>query len=218
MLTNSAPGAIAAFDAALAAEVRRLGIRPGDRVVFYEDFSGTSAARGVWLLDYAGLRGGALLDGGLSAWHAAGGELAPTTTAPIPSATAIHPDRSVLATADDLAIPSPNGPPPLPLDTRSDAEYAAGTIPGSIHVEWSRHLHPDGTLRSPTELRSLYAAAGILQDADREIAAFCASGFRAANTYVVLRALGLPRVKNYAPSWTEWGHRPDLPKPRPEMP
>ncbi len=215
VLADSAPASIAAFDAALAAEIRRLGIQTGERVIFYEDFSGTSAARGVWLLDYAGLGNGALLDGGLGAWQAAGGELVRAAAVPTPSTIELHPDRSVLATVDELATPPRNGSPPLPLDTRNDVEYAAGTIPNSVHVEWSRHLRPDGTLRPPTELRALYAAAGIEPAGDRDVVTFCGSGFRAAHSYVVLRALGVPRVKNYAPSWNEWGRRPDLPKSRP---
>ena len=62
MIAESSPTAIASFNARVQQELRRLGIRPGERVVFYEDFSGTSAARGVWMLDYAGLGGGAILD------------------------------------------------------------------------------------------------------------------------------------------------------------
>ena len=40
---------------------------------------------------------------------------------------------------------------------------------------------------------------------------YCASGYRAARTYDVLRALGYPRVRNYAASWNEWGWHADLP-------
>ena len=67
-LPDSSPAAIARFDADIGAALRRVGVRPGERVLFYEDFAGTAAAYGVWLLDYAGHRGGALLDGGLAAW------------------------------------------------------------------------------------------------------------------------------------------------------
>ena len=45
----------------------------------------------------------------------------------------------------------------------------------------------------------------------REVVTYCASGYRAARTYVVLRALGYPGVRNYAASWNEWGWHADLP-------
>ena len=210
-LTDSAPEALNHFDEAVESELRRLGVQAGERVVFYEDFSGSSAARGVWLLDYAGLAGGALLDGGLSAWRAAGGEIIRDVPPTEPSEVRIRPDRSVLATADELVAPQSGSLTPLPLDTRNHAERAAGTIPGSVHLEWMRHLRPDGSFRSPDELRRLYTAGGVEPAADRDIVAYCASGSRAAQAYVVLRALGYPRVKNYAPSWNEWGQRPDFP-------
>ena len=33
----------------------------------------------------------------------------------------------------------------------------------------------------------------------------------AAHTYLALRLLGYPRVRNYLGSWKEWGDREDLP-------
>ncbi len=144
-----------------------------------------------------------------------GGEVVREAPVPDPSDVRMRPDRTVLATAeelrDDLLDPSDGEPAPLPLDTRTDDEHASGTIPGSVHVEWVHHLRPDGTLRPPAELRALYAAAGIDPSGEQPVVAYCASGYRAAHAYVVLRALGHERVKNYAASWHEWGRRPDLP-------
>ncbi len=218
-LADSSAEAIARFDAEVEAGLRRIEVRPDERVVFYEDFSGTSAARGVWLLDYAGHRGGAMLDGGLGAWIAAGGEV--TRAAPAVDASDVHirPDHGVLATAEEIrAALAGDRPAPLLLDTRNDREHFAGTIPGSIHLEWLHHLNPDGTLRSPAELRALYARVGIGSDeaadglaAERGVVTYCASGYRAAHAYVVLRALGHRRIKNYVPSWNEWSRRADLP-------
>jgi thiosulfate/3-mercaptopyruvate sulfurtransferase len=103
------------------------------------------------------------------------------------------------------------------LDTRADHEVAAGTIPGAIHLEWIRTLTPLGSLRPPEELRRLFAGAGVAAAPAERVVTFCASGYRSAHTYVVLRALGYPAVANYAPSWNEWGQRPELPVARREV-
>jgi thiosulfate/3-mercaptopyruvate sulfurtransferase len=46
---------------------------------------------------------------------------------------------------------------------------------------------------------------------DRQVITYCQGGYRAAHTYLALRILGFPRVRNYTGSWKEWGDRADLP-------
>lgn len=218
-LPDSRPASIDRYGESATAEVRRLGIRPGDRVVFYEAFSGTSAARGVWMLDYLGIPGGSMLDGGLSAWLEAGGELTRTQPDVAPSEIATSPRPEVLATADEIAASLSDPASDLRvIDARSDLEYGSSTIPGAIHQEWLRHLDASGGFRPLPELAALYRAHGLEPGGDGTVAAFCGSGYRSAHAYVVLKALGFGRVKNYAPSWNEWGSRGDLPKTRPVRP
>lgn len=63
------------------------------------------------------------------------------------------------------------------------------------------------------ELKSLYQQAGITPD--REIVVYCQGGYRSAHTYLALKLLGYPRVRNYLGSWKEWGDREDLPIEKP---
>ena len=39
---------------------------------------------------------------------------------------------------------------------------------------------------------------------------YCKGGYRAANSFVVLRMLGYKNARMYLGSWGEWGNRPDL--------
>ena len=207
-LRDSSPEERRRFHAALEAEFGRFGVRPGERVIFYEDVGGPVAAYGVWLLDYAGHGGGALLDGGLDAWLAAGGGLTRSHPTADPSQVRLAPVADLLATADDLrrAIDQTGGSLPTILDTRSDREYRAGTIPTATHLEWVRTLTPEGRFRSPAEAEQLFRQAGVTPS--KRVVTFCGSGYRAAHAYVALRALGNQQVANYAPSWNEWGREP----------
>ncbi len=207
-ILESDPQKISAWAQAVTRAFERAGIAHDSRVVFYEEISGTSAARGVWLMCALGIGEGAMLDGGLSAWTRAGHPVSTDPAAVDPSSleTRLDPDR--FATADDILASIASGGATI-IDTRGDIEWMQGTIPTARHLEWVNHLKPDGTLRSSDELRGLYDELGLAPAA--EAITFCASGYRAAHTWLVLTWLGYANVRNYAPSWGEWGRRADLP-------
>ncbi|MDQ3657256.1 MAG: rhodanese-like domain-containing protein [Chloroflexota bacterium] len=214
-LSSSSPEAIAAWTGRLQSVVDALGLGSDKTVIFYEDFSGTMSAYGVWLLDAAGFGNGAMLDGGLRSWQGSGHPLTIDDVRPEPTSTPIQPDRSVLATASQI-LDSLNGPDPATsislVDTRGANEFGMGSIPGAINVDWTRNLDAEGRFKPAGELAAMYADAGFAPSVP--VASYCAGGFRAANTYVVLKALGYTGARNYAPSWGEWGQHPDTPVER----
>ena len=110
------------------------------------------------------------------------------------------------------------------LDTRSDGEYCGtnvraargGAIPGAVHLEWTNNLGSDGAFKPVDELKQMYERAGVTPD--REVITYCQGGYRAAHSYLALRLMGYPRVRNYIGSWKEWGDRTDLPIEHPKEP
>jgi thiosulfate/3-mercaptopyruvate sulfurtransferase len=192
------------------------GVNEAKEIVFYGTNSDMRAARGVWFLEYYGHPNVKMLDGGFQAWKEAKGPVTHDATTPKAATFKIAERRDVLATVDDV-LHSLNKNDVAMLDTRSKGEHLGthvraargGSIPGSIHIEWTDNLDANGKFKSNAELKTMYDKAGIT--ADKEVISYCQGGYRAAHSYVALRLIGFPKVRNYIGSWKEWGDRVDLP-------
>jgi thiosulfate/3-mercaptopyruvate sulfurtransferase len=100
------------------------------------------------------------------------------------------------------------------IDTRSKLEYEgsiiraarAGHIPTAINIDWNNNIEKD-VFKDAKKLQQIYSC--IPKDA--EVITYCQGGYRAANSFIVLKMLGYEKVKMYPGSWGEWGNRLDLP-------
>ena len=84
----------------------------------------------------------------------------------------------------------------------------AGHIPGARNVPSGQLYNPDGTMKSPEELRAVFESAGV--DLSRPVITTCGSGITAASLALALERLGKRDWSLYDGSWTEWGSYPDL--------
>jgi thiosulfate/3-mercaptopyruvate sulfurtransferase len=200
------------------------GVRADRPVVIYDHESGERAARAVWLLAVLGHPDVRILDGGTEAWIAAGQKLVLLTEAPPPVDPTKAPptpppfrgtmNLDLLATRFDVerAIDDPNS---IIVDVRRESEYRGtekrarrvGTIPGAVHIFWRDHLDAQGVFRKPGEIRALYEYRGVTPD--KTVIPLCHGGYRSASTFIALKSLGYPRVRNYVSAWGEWGNRED---------
>ncbi len=192
------------------------GVDANTPIVVYDEQSGVRAARAFWFLEFFGHPSVRLLDGGFTAWVRAGLPVALDAAPPPKSDWTGSREEKTLATWVDVRRALGRRDVVI-LDTRTDGEYEGttvrarrgGAIPGAVHIEWTRNLTPEGDFKPAPELKKMYHDAGVTPD--REVIAYCQGGYRAAHSYLALRLLGYPRVRNYVGSWKEWGDREDLP-------
>lgn len=205
--------------AGFAALVGGKGISRDSTVVIYGDKNNWWAAYALWVFTLFGHEDVRLLDGGRDLWIAQG---RPLTTDASERAAAEYPvverdDSRIRAFKDDVLAHLGS---PL-IDVRSPEEYTgerttapaypeegalrAGHIPSAANVPWGKAAAEDGTFRRIDELNALYRdGAGL--SGDEPVIAYCRIGERSSHTWFVLtHLLGLPEVRNYDGSWTEWG-------------
>jgi thiosulfate/3-mercaptopyruvate sulfurtransferase len=195
------------------------GISNDDTVILYGGNNNWFAAYAYWYFRLYGHHKVKLLDGGRKKWELDSRELVTDVTdRPRTSYRAQEQDPAIRAHRDEViaAIGRLNL-----VDVRSPDEFAGrllapahlpqeqaqrgGHIPGARNVPWSKAAAEDGTFKPDDALRALYAdEAGL--DFGRDTIAYCRIGERSAHTWFVLHELlGMPNVKNYDGSWTEYG-------------
>ena len=219
-LTDTNPAPLDSFLWMIAHLLVSRGVSADSPVVVYDDRSGMRAARALWFLEFFGHSDARMLDGGYRAWSREGLPVSTDAVAPTKGSWVVGRVDETLATwrdvYDRLGLDDA-----VMLDTRSDGEYDAtnvrakrgGAVPGAVHIEWTRNLGEDGAFKPADELRAMYEGQGVTSD--KEVISYCQGGYRAAHSYVALRLLGYPRVRNYLGSWKEWGDREDLPIEQP---
>jgi thiosulfate/3-mercaptopyruvate sulfurtransferase len=207
--------------AAFARLMSAKGISRNSTVVIYGDKSNWWAAYALWVFTLFGHEDVRLVNGGRAKWIDEGRDL--TKEVPTRAATSypvIERDDAQIRAYQSTVLQT-LGQHPL-IDVRSTPEYTGerthmaeypqegvlrgGHIPSAVSVPWSRAAAADGTFKSRQDLEKIYfGEAGLTADSD--VIAYCRIGERSRHTWFVLtHLLGLPHVRNYDGSWTEWGN------------
>ena len=188
--------------------MRAAGVSNRRPVVVYDDWQGRAAARAWWLLRHYGHHDVRVLDGGWSAWQAAGGEVSSEAAVIAPGDFSGAPGHLLTVTADEVldfagtVIDARN-----PERFRGDEEPVdpvAGHIPGAVNVPTGANVDEQGSFRSPAELAEAYP--------DGDVAAYCGSGVTATHDLLALAIQGREGTL-YPGSWSEWVNQsgPDRP-------
>jgi thiosulfate/3-mercaptopyruvate sulfurtransferase len=218
---DTSKAGIAQFDKQMQILLLNLGITKNRLVIFYNDISGPSAARGVWLLNYFSHSQVLMLDGGFEKWKKDGYSIEtksnPYLHSSFSSKLKCITKPSILATYKQIkyAIQNKNkNKNVIIVDSRSNSEFngsviraaKAGHIPNAINIDWNENIE-NGIFKNSQKLRKVYSNI----PRDTEVITYCQGGYRAANSFIALKMLGYKNVKVYLGSWGEWGNMPDLP-------
>ena len=222
-LIDTRPQPLAAFLWIIEHLIQAKGVNTDSNVVVYDDIAGMRSARLFWFLEFFGHDQVHMLNGGFNAWRDAGLPITQEATIPTAGNFKMNLRADRIATVDDV-LTRLHKPAAVIVDVRSDAEYTGelvrakrgGAIPGAVHLEWTNNLDDQGFLKSADELKKMYAERGITPD--KQIIPHCQGAYRSAHTYLALRLIGYPNVRNYLGSWGEWGNREDLPIEHPAKP
>ncbi|MNZ35510.1 3-mercaptopyruvate sulfurtransferase [compost metagenome] len=206
----------------LCQRLREWGASNDSEIVLYDDGPGAFAARAWWLLLWLGKREGVyLLDGGLSAWQAAGLRLEQHQPQPAPGDFAGRPDDSLVLGSDEL-LQRLSDPDLILLDARGLPRFrgevepidpVAGHIPGAQCAAFIDNLGNDGRFLPAEVLRRRFA--GLLgMRPPEQLVAYCGSGVTACHNLFALCLAGYPLARLYAGSWSEWITDPARPVAR----
>ncbi|GIX50203.1 MAG: sulfurtransferase [Limisphaera sp.] len=211
--------------------MRQAGIRNEDTVILYGDHNNWFAAYGFWLFKIYGHQDVRLMNGGRAKWLNEPDKPLTTEKPTFPPSDykvrEVH--HQLRALLPQVFEASQTGKYNL-VDVRSPDEFTGkviappgmtetaqrgGHIPGAKNIPWSMAVNPDGTFKSAAELRALYLEQkGV--DPNKPTIAYCRIGERSSHTWFVLKyLLGLPDVRNYDGSWTEYGNLVGAPIEKP---
>jgi thiosulfate/3-mercaptopyruvate sulfurtransferase len=160
----------------------------------------------------------AVLDGGLPKWRAEGRTVDAVASVPSARHMTVFFQGHLVKDAAQVAKASREGEAEI-IDARQAPRFRGeppnprpglrlGHIPGAKNVPFARLLHPDGTMKSASELRALFQSAGI--DCAKPAITSCGTGVTAAMLSLALVRIGHRGHALCDGSWVEWGMRVDL--------
>lgn len=211
-------------EATMAKRIGALGINGKKTVVAYCDAGGWGQSGWtLWILRQAGIKNAKILEGGIGAWKAAGGQLAKNKVKAKTVAFTIS-KYAPNYTATTQWINDNLGKPGLAIiDVRTQPEFngkirpfqekRAGHLPGAVNISRENFVTEQGHFKSAEEVAALLAPYGITTDT--EIVVYDTAGVRSAFVTMLLRYAGFTKSQSYDAGFQAWAGNPDLPLVKP---
>ena len=194
-------------------QLEALGISDNSRIIVYNEADEFQrATRVLFTLDVAGFGDhSSLLDGGLAEWKKTGHAL--STDTPQIAAGHLAPLSIQPRVVDAKFVQSHLKTPGYDLiDARAAVFYGGlvakvtgdGHIPGAKSLPYTSVYDSDGKLKSPEELKTLFAQAGV-KPGDH-VVAYCQVGGQSSAVVFAARSIGI-QPQLYDGSFQDWSKR-----------
>ena len=164
------------------------------------------------MLKWLGHDAVAVLDGGLPAWQAQGGELAQgDEPAHFQTNFRLNAPLRQLVSVQQVAAQLQQ-PGQTLIDARAAARYrgevepldpVAGHIPGALNRPFGDNFTPSGHFKSASQLRAEFDALLAGRDAT-SVVHHCGSGVTANPNLIAMELAGFAPTALFAGSWSEW--------------
>jgi thiosulfate/3-mercaptopyruvate sulfurtransferase len=189
----------------------KVGFTNEMQAVVYDRNNANYCGRLWWMLKWAGHDAVAVLDGGLQAWQAAGGEVTDREEpAHFQSNFELRAELRRLATTRD--VQSGLGGEQTLIDARATPRYrgevepldpVAGHIPGALNRPFGQNLGADGRFKPAAQLRQEFEQLLGARD-PASVVHHCGSGVSAVPNVIAMELAGFGPTALYAGSWSEW--------------
>lgn len=188
-----------------------MGVNDDGAVVVYDATDAIAAARAWWLLRWGGLTNVRILDGGLPAWIAAGGEVASGPGEPAEAGNVTLTGGGMPTIDIDSAAMWPDRG--ALLDARAGERYRGevepadprgGHIPGALSVPTAENIDAAGRFKDQQLLRERFSTVA------EPVAVYCGSGITAVHQIAALAVAGIDATL-YPGSWSQWSNDPARP-------
>jgi len=182
------------------------------QAVVYDRNGSNYCGRLWWMLKWAGHEAVAVLDGGLQAWQAEGGEVTDRAEpSHFQSNFALGPELRSLATTQ--SVEKALGKPSQTLvDARATPRHkgevepldpVAGHIPGALNRPFGQNFGPDGRFKPAAQLKAEFEQLLAGRD-PKTVVHHCGSGVTAVPNVIAMEVAGLGKTALYAGGWSEW--------------
>jgi thiosulfate/3-mercaptopyruvate sulfurtransferase len=202
-----------------AAWLSSVGFANDMQAVVYDRNGANYCGRLWWMLKWMGHDAVAVLDGGLQAWQAAGGDVTNREEPARFQSNFVKGEPIAKLVTTGTVVRRLGQADQNLIDARAGARYRgevepldpiAGHIPGALNRPFAENLGPDGKFKPASQLRAEFEALLAGRDA-ATVVHQCGSGVSAVPNLLAMQIAGLGTTALYAGSWSEWSNTPGLP-------